>query len=754
MSIRSFAADLLPAKLHGLARAPVAASQQAEVTTFAELSEKLAYLSKSDLKKVREAYKFADQAHLGQLRASGIPYITHPLAVTGLVADWKLDAQALMAALMHDTIEDCGVTKPELIELFGAPTADLVDGLTKLDKLQFSTKEDGQAESFRKMLLAMSRDVRVILIKLCDRLHNMRTMEAMAPAKRSRIARETIEIFAPIAHRLGLNQMYRELQDLSFRFMYPWRYAAVGKALERARGTRRDIVDRMRRDVEKSFAEARTKVTVYSREKTVFSIYRKMREKHAGFAQVNDIFGFRIVVHSLTECYQSLGTLHQMYKPVPGRFKDYIAIPKANGYQSLHTTLVNPLGTAVEFQVRTEEMHAVAEAGIAAHWMYKAGAQSNRPDEAQRLGAMWLQSLIDIQSDSHDSSEFLEHIKIDLFPEAVYVFTPKSKILALPRGATPIDFAYAIHSDVGDHCVAAKVNGEPVALRTELKSGDVVEVSTSPNARPNPSWLNSVRTGRARSKIRHFLKNLEQEESIALGEKLLAQALRSEGMTAPADDEEHAVLWQTLTRWSGSRSRDELLVDIGLGRKIASIVAKRLAQLLGERGTRPGAVALTMGRFEASEAQVGQNVVEIDGSEGASVQLATCCRPIPGDEVAGYFGGEGLTVHTNECSIGRRLRERDAERWMDVDWADVLTRQFESAVSVLVQNTKGALAQVAQAVSAAEADITHIDMGDERAAETTELRLLVSVRDRLHLADVLRTLKRSSSVLRAARVKP
>src|SRR5471030_1711617 len=617
MSIRSFAADLLPAKLHGLARAPVAASQQAEVATFAELSEKLGYLSKSDLKKVREAYKFADQSHLGQLRASGIPYITHPLAVAGLVADWKLDAQALMAALMHDTIEDCGVTKPELIELFGAPTADLVDGLTKLDKLQFSTREDGQAESFRKMLLAMSRDVRVILIKLCDRLHNMRTMDAMAPAKRSRIARETIEIFAPIAHRLGLNQMYRELQDLSFRFMYPWRYAAVAKALERARGTRRDIVDRMRRDVEKSFAEARTKVTVYSREKTVFSIYRKMREKHAGFAQVNDIFGFRIVVNSLPECYLSLGTLHQMYKPVPGRFKDYIAIAKANGYQSLHTTLVNPLGTAVEFQVRTEEMHAVAEAVIAAHWMYKAGA-SGRADEAQRLGAMWLQSLIEIQRDTHDSSEFLEHIKIDLFPEAVYVFTPKSKILALPRGATPIDFAYAIHSDVGDHCVAAKVNGEPVALRTELKSGDVVEVSTSPNARPNPSWLNSVRTGRARSKIRHFLKNLEHEESITLGEKLLTQALRSEGMTVPGDDPEHAALWHTLMRWSGSRSRAELMVDIGLGRKIASIVAKRLAQLLGERGMRPGAIALTMGRFADNEAQVGQNVVEIDGSEGAS----------------------------------------------------------------------------------------------------------------------------------------
>jgi GTP pyrophosphokinase/guanosine-3',5'-bis(diphosphate) 3'-pyrophosphohydrolase len=759
MSIRSFAVDLLPAKLHGLGsrtqvQAPPAVGP--EISTFAALADKLGYLGKADFRKVREAYKFADQAHLGQMRASGAPYITHPVAVAGLVADWKLDAQALMAALMHDAMEDCGVTKAEIVERFGAPTADLVDGLTKLDKLQFSTREEGQAESFRKMLLAMSRDVRVILIKLCDRLHNMRTMEAMSPDKRARIARETIDIFAPIAHRLGLNQMYRELQELSFRFLFPWRFGALSKALERARGTRRDIVDRMRRDVERAFADARTRVTVYSREKTVYSIYRKMREKHAGFAQVNDIFGFRVVVHALPECYLSLGVLHQMYKPVPGRFKDYIAIPKANGYQSLHTTLVNPLGTAVEFQVRTEEMHAVAETGIAAHWMYKTNnREPGRPDEAQRLGAMWLQSLIDIQSDTRDSSEFLEHVKIDLFPDAVYVFTPKSKILALPRGATPIDFAYAIHSDVGDHCVAAKVNGEPVALRTELKSGDVVEVTTSANARPNPSWLNFVRTGRARSKIRHFLKNLEQEESIALGEKLLAQALRGEGMTLPADDEAHASVWQALTRWAGTRNRAELMADIGLGRKIASIVAKRLAQLLGEHGTRPDAITMTLGRFADREAlPTPHNLVEIDGSEGASVQLASCCRPIPGDEIAGYFGGEGLTVHTSDCSVGRRLRERDGERWMGVDWAETLTRPFETAVNVLVQNGKGALAQVAQAISTAEADITHIDMGDEPASQSTELKLLVSVRDRLHLADVLRTLKRAPVVLRAARVKP
>jgi GTP pyrophosphokinase/guanosine-3',5'-bis(diphosphate) 3'-pyrophosphohydrolase len=388
--------------------------------------------------------------------------------------------------------------------------------------------------------------------------------------------------------------------------------------------------------------------------------------------------------------------------------------------------------------------------------MYKAGTkEGGRPDEAQRLGALWLQSLIDIQSDTHDSSEFLEHVKIDLFPDAVYVFTPKSKILALPRGATPIDFAYAIHSDVGDHCVAAKVNGDPVALRTELKSGDVVEVTTSASARPNPAWLNFVRTGRARSKIRHFLKNLEQEESVALGEKLLAQALRLEGMTLPADDDEHAAVWQQLTRWSGSRSRAELMAEIGLGRKIASIVAKRLAQLLGEHGTRPDALSLTRGRYEDRDNMPGlHNMVEIDGSEGASVQLATCCRPIPGDEISGYFGGEGLTVHTTDCSIGRRLHDRDSERWMNVDWSETLTRPFETAVNVLVHNVKGTLAQVAQAISTAEADITHIDMADERNAQSTELKLLVSVRDRLHLADVLRTLKRAPSVLRAARVKP
>jgi GTP pyrophosphokinase/guanosine-3',5'-bis(diphosphate) 3'-pyrophosphohydrolase len=745
------------ARRHQPPVAPIATN--AAAASFDSLTHKLDYLDASEIRRVRDAYRFADEAHLGQYRASGEPYITHPIAVAGLCAEWKLDAQAIMAALMHDAMEDCGITKAELIERFGAPTAELVDGLTKLDKLQFSTREESQAESFRKMLLAMARDVRVILIKLADRMHNMCTMDSMAVDKRLRIAQETLDIYAPIAHRLGLNQTYRQLQELSFQHLRPWRQRALAKAVNKARGNRRDVVERIQRDVDRSFVQAELKVQVFGREKTVFSIYRKMSEKHLSFAQVNDIFGFRIVVSSLPECYLALGVLHQLYKPLPGRFKDYIAIPKANGYQSLHTTLVSPLGTAVEFQIRTEPMHAVAEKGIAAHWMYKSKttATTSHAQEAQRLGAMWLQSLIDIQDETRDANEFLEHVKIDLFPDAVYVFTPKSKILALPRGATAVDFAYAIHSDVGDHCVAAKVNAEPVALRTELRSGDVVEIVTSPGAKPNPGWLNFVRTGRARSKIRHHLKTMELEESQDLGAKMLAQALRAEGMSMPSDDatsSQHTV-WSQLLRWSGNRNREELLADIGLGRKIASIVAKRLTRLLAERGVRPDAVTLTMGRYGADDASPTQGMVLIDGSEGLSVQLARCCRPVPGDEILGYLGrGEGLLIHTADCSTGKRLFARDSEGWLAVGWAEQPARAFETAISLLLSNGKGVLAEVATAVAEAEADITHIEMGDQPVSETAELKLLLSVRDRLHLDEVMRGLKRLAAVLSVGRFKP
>jgi GTP diphosphokinase / guanosine-3',5'-bis(diphosphate) 3'-diphosphatase len=761
MGIRSLAAELLPSALSlGGLRSPVArTTPSADVDSFDALAAKLDYLGKADLRLVRSAYKFADEAHLGQTRQSGAPYITHTIAVAGICADWKLDAHAIMAALMHDTMEDCGVKKSDLIERFGAPTAELVDGLTKLDKLHFSTREQSQAESFRKMLLAMSRDIRVILVKLADRLHNMRTLQAMEPAKRARTARETLEIYAPIAHRLGLNQMYRELLERAFEHLHPWRHVVIARALVNARGTRRDVVARIQSEVEKAFVTRKLKVRVSGREKTIFSIYRKMKNKRASFAQVNDLFGFRVVVPTLTDCYIALGVLHQLYKPVPGRFKDFVAIPKTNGYQSLHTTLMSPLGMAVEFQIRSTDMDAVAESGIAAHWMYKTSDADKQADEAQRLGAMWLRSLIDIQEDERDSAEFLEHVKIDLFPDAIYVLTPQGKIIALPHGGTPVDFAYAIHSDVGDRCVAARVNGEAVPLRCELKSGDLVEVITAPTARPNPAWLNFVRTARARTKIRHHLKTLALEESQALGEKLLAQAMRAEGMPLPPPEshgDEAAMLWQLITRWSGNRSREELTADIGTGKKIATIVAKRIAQTMVEHGARPDAVTLTMGRFgDGDEQAPTQGLITIDGNEGSTVQLATCCRPIPGDDIVGYLGrGEGLTVHTADCSVGRRLYERDSERWLHIDWADDITRTYETMVVIVLRNASGALARVAQAVSTAEADIKHIDMDNHRDDETAEMRLTLSVRDRQHLADVLRVLKRSSVVIKAQRAKP
>ncbi len=725
--------------------------------SFAALLHKLDYLDDGDIRRVREAYRFADEAHLGQFRASGEPYITHPIAVAGLCADWKLDSQAIMAALMHDSMEDCGVTKIELIERFGSPTAELVDGLTKLDKLQFSTKEESQAESFRKMLLAMARDVRVILIKLSDRLHNMRTMESMAGHKQARIARETLEIYVPIAHRLGLNQTYRELQELSFKYINPWRYGVLFKAVKKTRGNRRDLVERIQKEVQTAFEDAGMVVDIYGREKTISSIYHKMCDKHLSFAQVSDIFGFRIVTRELLDCYRALGVLHQLYKPLPGRFKDYIAISKANGYQSLHTTLVNPVGTAVEFQFRSQAMHAVAEKGIAAHWMYKE-SEGSEGDASPQQAAVWLQSLIDIQHETRDSAEFLEHLKIDLFPDSVYVLTPKSRIVALPKGATPVDFAYAIHSGVGDRCVSAKVNGDPVPLRAQLHSGDVVEVITAPSARPNPSWLNFVRTGRARSKIRHYLKNMELEESLDMGEKLLAQSLRAEGLTMPLGNETSegraGALWQALVRWGGNRSRDDLVTEIGLGRKIATMVAKRIAQIMAEAGERPDALTLSLGRFAVEESTLQGSVV-IDGTEGATVQLAPCCRPIPGDPIAGYLGrGEGLRVHSQACGVGQRLFERDSERWIDVAWSDEPTRQFETAISVLVANGKGVLAQVAASISSAETDITHIEMGDERLGEAAELKLTLSLRDTDHLQDVLRTLKRCPVVLAASRICP
>jgi GTP pyrophosphokinase len=730
--------------------APSPAAANAAAASFANLTALLDYLSPADLEQVRQAYRFADEAHLGQLRSSGEPYITHPIAVAAQCAEWKLDAQALMAALLHDAMEDCSVTKSELIERFGAAVAELVDGLTKLDRLQFNTKEESQAESFRKMLLAMARDVRVILIKLADRSHNMRTLSDLPRDKWARIAGETLEIYAPIAYRLGLHQTYRELQDLSLRHLRPWRYAVLSKAVARARGRRRDLSQKVQREVEAAFEAAHMPVRLSSREKSLYSIYRKMDEKHLSFAQITDIYGFRVLLPTLSDCYTALGVLHQLYKPVPGKFKDHIAIPKPNGYQSLHTTLVGPSGINIEFQLRTEAMHLVAQSGVAAHWLYKTGDAEANP--AASLGAQWLQSLLDIQNETRDAAEFWDHVKVDLFPEAVYVFTPKSKIMALPRGATVVDFAYAIHSNIGDRAMAAKINGEQVPLRTELRNGDVIEIITAPVSSPNPAWLGFVRTGRARSKIRHHLKTLAHAESEQLGEKLLSQALRAEGIDKiPGDDVAAQEVWDKLLRFTGNKNRAELLADLGLGKRIASIVAKRLLSLLTEEGARPDALLLTRERFTTDNAST-HSLVVIDGSENASVQLASCCRPIPGDSIVGYLGrGEGLVVHADNCAVARRLRSKDSDRFIDVEWSDEPVRLFETDVLVTVANGQGVLARVAAALAQAEVDIAHIDMGQEAAQDATDLRFLVSVRDRTHLETALRSLRRTPSVLSAQR---
>jgi guanosine-3',5'-bis(diphosphate) 3'-pyrophosphohydrolase len=731
------------------------AAANAAAASFAALTAKLDYLSAADVESVRKAYRFADEAHLGQIRNGGLPYITHPIAVAQQCAEWKLDAQALMAALLHDAIEDCGVTKPELIERFGAPVADLVDGLTKLEKLEFNTREENQAESFRKMLLAMARDVRVILIKLADRSHNMRTLGDVPRSKWGRISRETLDIYAPIAHRLGLNTTYRELQDLAFQHLYPWRYATLTKALARARGRRRDVIKRVQAEVDTAFAGADMQVSIQGREKALYSVYRKMDEKHLSFAQVTDIYGFRIIVGGVTGCYTALGVLHQLYKPLPGKFKDYIAIPKVNGYQSLHTTLVGPFGTSIEFQIRTEAMHIVAESGVAAHWLYKAAAPES--DASRRLGTQWLQSLLDIQHETRDAAEFWDHVKIDLFPDAVYVFTPKSQIMAMPRGATIVDFAYAIHSDVGHRAVAAKVNGEQVPLRSELRNGDVIEIITASVSSPNPAWLGFVRTGKARSKIRHHLKTMALTESLDLGEKMLAQALRAEGIDRSRlseDDEAHHATWEKILRFSGNRTRAELLTDIGLGKRIASMVAKRIVTLLAEAGEKPDPLLMSRERYTAHES-ISQGALVLDGAEGATVKFATCCCPIPGDGIVGYLGrGEGLVVHIDDCPVAKKLQLRDSERFIAVDWSEEPTRAFDTGLLVTVKNGKGVLARVASALASAEADITRVDMAQEAAQDATDLRFGVAVRDRIHLAAVMRTVKRTPSVLRVQRAKP
>jgi len=730
-------------------------AQSAAVASVSQLNAVLAeYLTPVELKKVKEAYRFSDEMHLGQMRKSGEPYISHPIAVAEICAEWKLDAQAIMAALLHDVMEDQDVKKEELIERFGAPVANLVDGLSKLEKIEFQSQIDMQAENFRKMLLAMARDVRVILIKLADRLHNMRTLGFMAPEKKRRIARETMEVYVPIAHRLGLNNIYRELQDLAFSHLFPVRYKTLSKAVKAARGNRRDMVSKILEAVNGALKAAGIEAQVFGREKTLFGIYRKMRSKPLSFSQVLDVYGFRIVVDSFASCYVTLGTLHALYKPMPGKFKDYIAIPKLNGYQSLHTTLVGPYGTPVEFQVRTQEMHRVAESGVAAHWLYK-NEDGGMSDVQQRTHA-WLQSLLDIQKQTGDSAEFLEHVKVDLFPDSVYVFTPKSKIIALPRGATALDFAYTIHTDIGDQTIAAKINHEQAALRTELRNGDIVEIITSPSSRPSPNWLSFVRTGKARSAIRHHLRTINLAESTELGKRLLTQALVLLNLE-PTIPEPVA---ERLINESSAKSMEELYADIGVGKRIAALVARHVLNLIeGESPHQAGHEAHRSHGAHGPLHEVAEDIrngrldpVVIYGSEGVAVQLAQCCLPIPGDAIVGQLKrDQGVTVHALDCEVARRLRNKEPDRWIDVVWGTDLNRRFDCRIMLLLKNERGVLARVAAEIGESDANITFVGMEDDKDQLLTQLRFTVQVEDRIHLARLMRNVRRIPGVTRLLR---
>jgi GTP pyrophosphokinase len=697
-----------------------------------ELTQVLGYLKPKDIEQIEQAYEVARAAHSGQYRQSGEPYITHPLAVAKILAEWHLDPQALMAALLHDVVEDTPTTKTEIAKRFGKAVAELVDGVSKIDRIEFATLQHAQAENFRKMLLAMARDVRVILIKLADRLHNMRTLEAVPAEKQERIARETLDIYAPIANRLGLNALYYELEDLGFHYLYPTRFKVLDKALKKARGNRRDAVGKIQEAIQARLKEFKVEAQVTGREKHISSIYKKMQEKNISFSEVFDIYGFRIIVPDVASCYLAMGALHTLYKPIPGKFKDYIAIPKANGYQSLHTTLFGPFGMPIEMQIRTAEMHKVAEAGVASHWMYKVAEDDTK--DVQLKTHQWLQSLLEIQSESGDALEFLEHIKVDLFPDEVYVFSPKGKIFSLPKGATPIDFAYSVHTDVGNHCIAAKVDGEPVPLGTVLRNGNRVEILTDPQARPNPVWLSYVATGKARSHIRHYLKTMQLQESAEVGELLLVQALRS--LKANPDEISDAH-WTRFFKGDAAKTREEVLADIGLGKRLAVVVAKKLLSI-GDAAT---------------DGEARLDSITIRGTEGLAVQFALCCRPIPGDPIIAQIKkGQGLVVHTHDCPAIHPFHF-DPEKWVDVQWDASADRFFDVNVRLTAQNHRGVLARLAAEVSEADSNIDHIET-EQRASPTyTTVVFTIQVRNRMHLAHVFRRLRRIPEVVRISRLK-
>lgn len=692
------------------------------------------YLPADHVQRIQSAALFAADAHRGQRRKTGEPYIAHPLAAATVLADLRVDADTIVAAILHDVIEDTPIAKDELAVSFGANVADIVDGVTKLDQIQFKSREEAQAESFRKMLLAMVRDLRVILVKLADRLHNMRTISGMSMLRRRAIARETLDIYAPLAERLGLYNLKLELEDLGFRALYPRRYQVIEHTLRRTRGNQKEFLAKIAENIDLSLTKSSLPAEVEAREKHLYSIYRKMLRKRIPLSEIVDVYGLRVIVDSADDCYRAIGVVHSVYRPMPGRFKDYIAIPRVNGYQSLHTTLFGPNGLPIEVQIRTRDMHRVAESGIAAHWKYKAG-ESDATEQTQ--AREWLANLIAMQ-ESGSSEEFLESVRLDLFPDKVYLFTPKGQILRLPRGATVVDFAYAVHTDVGNRCVAAKVDRRLAPLRTELRNGQTVEIVTAPGAMPNPAWVNFVVTAKARSAIRQFLKGLRRAEAIELGQRLINQSLAEFKISLTEVSE--ATLLATAGE-QGMADVDELFEKVGLGERLAPLIALRIgssADAAGHQGQN------------SHEMAVAPAPLAIAGTEGLLVGYARCCYPLPGDPVIAYLSsGRGIVVHREACANVEDYRKHP-DKWLSVAWSESTDKRFSSELQVVVANRMGVLAAIAAAIARTETNIDHVDM-QERDTETSILVFELKVRDRRHLAQIIRVIRRMPEVIRVSR---
>lgn len=696
------------------------------------------YLDAAQIEEVRRVYRLAEAAHEGQFRLSGEPYICHPLSVAIILAGMRMDAKGIMAGLLHDVIEDSFVTKEQLAYQFCEEVAELVDGVSKLTQLDCKSRAEAQAQNVRKMVLAMVKDLRVIMVKLADRLHNMRTLGAMSAQRRRRIARETLDIYAPIASRLGMNEMRLELEDLGFAACHPVRYQVLGQAVKKARGNRKEVVATVEAAINKRLQEAGLKnCEVIGREKHLFSLYQKMSAKRLSFGEVFDVYAFRIITEQVDECYRALGVVHNLYKPVPGRFKDYIAVPKANGYQSLHTVLVGPYGLPVEIQIRTRAMHHMAECGIAAHWLYK--SEDDSVSNSQTRAHEWLRDLLEIQKNAGDSLEFLDNLKVDLFQHEVYVLTPKGRIIKLPGGATIVDFAYAVHTDIGNACVSARIDRVLAPLQTVLQNGQTVEVITAPWARPNPLWLNFVVTAKARAAIRGYLRNFKKQEAVNLGRRLLEKELSARGMRLEdVADARMSELLKTLD----SPSIDALLEDIGLGNRLPFLVVRLLMQEeINPGGERP----------EAGEKTALAPLI-IKGSEGMMVNLAKCCRPIPGDPIVGFFNpGKGIVVHLNECKNVTELRKKQFSG-LDVEWDKRVCGEFPVEVRLELLNKLGTLAKVASSISRMRANIENVQITNQDSEVSSDIITLM-VKDRVHLANIMRELRKLSVVLKISRVK-